>query len=134
MGARPTADGLSGVQVHMTNTLNTPVEALEYAYPLRVERYELREGTGGAGRHCGGDGVRRDIRALAAAEVTLMTERRTTPPYGLQGGEPGAVGANVKITAHGEEPLPAAAAVRLQAGEVISVRTPGGGGWGRAAD
>lgn len=132
MGGGPNLPGLSGVQVHMTNTLNTPVEALEYAYPLRVERYELSEGSGGAGRQRGGDGLRRDLRALVECEATLVTERRDSRPYGLAGGEPGAAGEHLLLDAGGEHRLPAEAAVRLRAGELISIRTPGGGGWGRA--
>ena len=94
MGAAPGADGLSGVHVHMTNTLNTPAEALEYAYPLRVTRYELRRGSGGAGRWRGGDGVYREIELLADAVVTILSERRRYAPWGLAGGGPGATGEN----------------------------------------
>ncbi|MBI2301290.1 MAG: hydantoinase B/oxoprolinase family protein [Armatimonadetes bacterium] len=134
MGARPGADGLSGVHVHMTNTLNTPAEAVEYAYPLRVERYELREGTGGAGRYRGGDGIRRDVRALCDCEATLLTERRVGEPYGLRGAAAGRRGRNVLLPPEGERELGGQAAVSLRAGDVLSVRTPGGGGWGRATE
>lgn len=132
MGARPAADGLSGVQVHMTNTLNTPIEAVEFAYPLRIERYELRTGSGGAGRCRGGDGLRRDVRALVPAEATILSERRVTAPYGLQGGEPGGCGENRLLAEGGEQVLPGHAAATLQPGQVLSLRTPGGGGWGGA--
>lgn len=94
MGAAPGADGLSGVHVHMTNTLNTPAEAIEYAYPLRVTRYELRRGSGGAGRRRGGDGVYREVELLADAAVTILAERRRHAPWGLAGGESGATGEN----------------------------------------
>ena len=91
MGARPLADGLSGVHTHMTNSLNTPVEALEYAYPLRVTRYSYRRGSGGQGKFSGGDGLVREIELLADAQVTLLADRRKFPPYGLMGGSPGGV-------------------------------------------
>ncbi|MBN1137029.1 MAG: hydantoinase B/oxoprolinase family protein [Anaerolineae bacterium] len=129
-GAGPAGDGLSGVHVHMTNTLNTPVEALEYAYPFRVRRYALRRGSGGAGRHRGGDGLVRDIEFLSPATVTLLTERRRTAPYGLQGGQPGAVGRNLLIHNSHKEKLPGKAECEVGAGDMLSLQTPGGGGWG----
>lgn len=131
MGAGPEADGLSAVHVHMTNSLNTPVEALEHAYPFRVRRYEIRRGGGGNGLHRGGDGLRRDLELLGEAAVSLLTERRARPPAGLAGGEPGAPGENRLLRAGQEEVLPAKVTFRARAGDVISVRTPGGGGWGR---
>lgn len=130
MGGHPHGAGLSARHSHMTNTLNTPVEALEYAYPFLVERYEIRRGTGGAGLNRGGDGVRRDIRVQFAAEASLITERRVRAPYGLAGGQPGAVGENVIIREGIEIPIPSKGSVDLQAGDVLSIRTPGGGGWG----
>jgi N-methylhydantoinase B len=130
MGARPGKDGADAIHTHMTNTLNTPVEALEYAYPLRVQRYEIRRGTGGAGQWRGGDGVRRDVELLADAQVTLLTERRVFAPYGLAGGEPGQPGRNVLIREGEEQILPGKTTFAAQAGDVISVQTPGGGGWG----
>ncbi len=130
-GARPTRDGVDGIHSHMTNTLNTPIEALEIAYPLRVERYELRKGTGGAGRTRGGLGVRRDIRSLGPdARVSLLTERRRQRPYGIAGGESGSPGENVLIRDDEEIMLPAKGSLSLAYGEIISVRTPGGGGYG----
>jgi N-methylhydantoinase B len=129
-GAGPAGDGLAGVHVHMTNTLNTPVEALEYAYPLRVRRYALRQGSGGAGRHHGGDGLVREIEFLCPAAVTILSERRRTAPYGLSGGEPGACGRNVLIRDGEEQELPGKVETRVKAGDVLSLRTPGGGGWG----
>jgi N-methylhydantoinase B len=130
MGAGPTGDGLSAVHVHMTNSLNTPVEALEHAYPLRVRRYAIRRGSGGAGAHRGGDGVRRDVQLLADADVSLLTERRETPPAGAAGGSAGAPGQNVLSRDGIEEPLAAKTTFRARAGDTISIRTPGGGGWG----
>jgi N-methylhydantoinase B len=129
-GAGPAGDGLSGVHVHMTNTLNTPVEALEYAYPVRVRRYALRRGSGGAGRQRGGDGLVREIEFLCPATVTLLTERRRTAPYGLRGGQPGARGRNVLIRDGQERELPGKAEIQVGPGDVLSLQTPGGGGWG----
>jgi N-methylhydantoinase B len=130
MGARPGKDGPSAVHSHMTNTLNTPVEALEYAYPLRVRRYALRGGSGGAGRYRGGDGMIREIEALVEAQATLLSERRSLAPYGLSGGEPGKTGENVLIRLEGETRLSGKCSFTMQAGDILSVRTPGGGGWG----
>ena len=130
MGARPDMDGPSAVHSHMTNTLNTPVEALEYAYPLRILRYEVRHGSGGLGRFRGGDGIRRDIQVLTDCQVTLLTDRRVRAPYGLAGGEPGQSGENVLIRNGMEIPLPGKGTVELNAGDTLSIRTPGGGGYG----
>jgi N-methylhydantoinase B len=132
MGARPSKDGVSGVHTHMTNSLNTPAEALEYAYPLRVRRYALRHGSGGAGKHRGGDGIVREIEVLTEAEVTLLSERRARGPWGLANGESGAAGVTTVIRVDGsEEKLPAKFNVRLRKGERVRVETPGGGGWGK---
>ena len=133
MGARPGRDGISGIHTHMTNTLNTPVEALEHAYPLRVVRYHFRRGSGGNGKSRGGDGLRRDVEVLVRAEATILSERRRTRPYGLQGGEPGQAGENVVIRDGKEEVLPGKVRITLEAGDVLSIRTPGGGGWGKRA-
>ena len=130
MGARPDSDGPSAVHSHMTNTLNTPVEALEYAYPIRVLRYQVRRGSGGRGRFRGGDGIRRDILLLRDAQASLITERRRSAPYGLAGGEPGRPGENVLFRNGEELPLPGKGTFSLQAGDVLSIRTPGGGGHG----
>lgn len=130
MGAGATGPGLSGVHCHMSNSLNTPVEALEHAYPFRVTEYSLRRGSGGAGRHPGGEGLRRDVRLLADATVTLLTERRKGGPAGAEGGEAGAPGENVLIRDGGEEILPGKVTFQARAGDVLSVRSPGGGGWG----
>jgi N-methylhydantoinase B len=134
MGAGPGSDGLSALHSHMTNTLNTPVEALEYAYPLRVVRYEIRRGSGGRGRFRGGDGIRRDLQALVPAQATLITERRHFQPYGLEGGEPGAAGKNVLIRGEGEQGLPGKGSISLKPGDILSMRTPGGGGFGPPED
>lgn len=139
MGAGPSGPGLSGVHTHMSNSLNTPIEALEHAYPFRVSRYGIRRGTGGNGRHRGGDGLRRDLLFLGEARVTLLSERRRSGPSGARGGGPGAPGENVLIRAKGtrkedveEEMLPGKVTLDVGPGDVISVRSPGGGGWGRA--
>jgi N-methylhydantoinase B len=133
MGAGPQGAGLSAVHVHMTNSRNTPVEALEHSYPLRVLRYEIRRGTGGAGLHAGGDGVRRDIELLCDADVSLLTERRSTAPRGARGGSDGEPGGNLRVTKDGTtETLAAKCTIRGRAGDVFSVRSPGGGGWGSA--
>lgn len=132
MGGGPDGAGLSGVHVHMTNSLNTPVEALEHAYPLRVLRYALRPGTGGTGLHPGGDGVRRDIELLADATVSLLTERRSTVPHGAAGGGDARPGENILIRDGRERVLPAKTTFAARAGDVISIRSPGGAGWGRA--
>jgi N-methylhydantoinase B len=130
MGARPGLDGLSGVHTHMSNTLNTPIEAFEYAYPMRITEYRLREGSGGAGAARGGDGLVREIAFEAPTEVTLLTERRHLAPYGLQGGQPGARGENILIRDDQEIRLPGKVHFVAQPGDRLSIRSPGGGGWG----
>jgi N-methylhydantoinase B len=125
-GACPDGDGSSGVHVTMSNTLNTPVEALELAYPLRVERYSLRRGSGGAGRHRGGDGVVREIRVLEDCRLSIISERRRHPPRGERGGSPGATGRNL---VSGER-VPGKTTRALAAGDVVRIETPGGGGFG----
>lgn len=130
MGAGPSGPGLSGVHTHMSNSLNTPVEALEHAYPFRVVRYTIRRGTGGRGRHRGGDGLRRDIRLLGDARVTLLSERRDRGPSGVRGGEAGAPGRNVLIRDGEERELPGKVTLYVREGDVVSIRSPGGGGWG----
>ncbi len=131
MGARPTKGGVSGVHTHMTNSLNTPAEALEYAYPLRVCAYSLRPGSGGVGKYRGGDGIVREIEVLCDAEVTLLAERRSRGPYGLAGGKDGAPGRAAITRSDGSShTLPGKFSRRLQRGERIRIETPGGGGWG----
>jgi N-methylhydantoinase B len=133
MGARPTLHGISGVQTHMTNSLNTPVEALEYAYPLRVRRYAYRTGSGGTGQYSGGDGLIREVELLADAQVTLLADRRKFPPYGLEGGEPGANGQASFLAPGDSTPteLPGKCSRQLPAGSILRIETPGGGGWGK---
>jgi N-methylhydantoinase B len=131
MGARPSKPGVSGVHTHMTNSLNTPAEALEYAYPLRVRQYSLRPGSGGDGRYRGGDGVIREIEVLTDVEVTLLSDRRERGPYGLAGGKNGAPGKAIVIRADGSsQEFPGKFNIRLRKGERIRIETPGGGGWG----
>jgi N-methylhydantoinase B len=131
-GACPDADGPSAVHVAMSNTLNTPIEALERELPLRVVRYAIRRGSGGAGAHRGGDGVVREIEALTDMTFSLIAERRRHPPAGAAGGEPGAVGRDVLIDAAGERALPAKVMGTLGHGERLRIETPGGGGHGKA--
>ena len=131
MGARPSADGLNATHCHMTNSLNTPIEAFEHSYPFRVRRYAVRRGSGGRGRFRGGDGIVRELEALGPAEVTILSDRRRYAPYGLEGGEPGKVGRNVLLMPDGtERELGGKASVRVEAGTVVRVETPGGGGYG----
>ncbi len=132
MGALPYQNGVSAVHSHMTNTLNTPVEAIEYAYPLRVLCYEIRTGSGGKGQFTGGEGIRRDVQVLTEAQVTLLTEHRRRAPYGLNGGHAGIPGQNLIIRDGVEIPLPGKGAWELKPGDVLSIRTPGGGGYGRS--
>src|ERR1700754_5226940 len=129
-GARPTLDGMSGVHTHMTNSLNTPAEALEYAYPLRVREYRLRSGSGGEGKQRGGDGVVREIETLVPARMSLLADRRKRGPYGLQGGMNGEVGKN---SINGRE-IAAKSSHQLNAGDRIRIETPGGGGYGQSTD
>lgn len=124
---------MSGVQTGMTNTKNTPVEALERAYPMRVLRYRLRRGSGGAGAAAGGEGIERDLQVLEDCTVSLITERRVSQPWGLAGGGPGAVGENWLLPGGEEElaeRLPDKCTAELKAGDVVRMLTPGGGGWG----
>jgi N-methylhydantoinase B len=127
-GASEKGSGPSGVHTSMTNTMNTPIEAFEMEYPMRVERYELLYDSGGAGKHRGGDGIVRSVRVLEPASLSLLTDRRRRPPQGAQGGEPGAVGENLL----NDEELPAKAGRRLEEGDVVTVKTPGGGGYGQS--
>lgn len=130
-GAGASADGLSGVHSHMTNSLNTPIEALENALPLRIRRYGLRPGSGGAGRRKGGDGIVREYEFLVPASLTIISDRRRTGPYGLCGGRPGRPGRNLLVRGGRRSPLGSKVNSRLEAGDVLIVETPGGGGYGR---
>jgi N-methylhydantoinase B len=133
MGARCTKDGVPGVHTHMTNSLNTPAEALEYAYPIRLRQYSFRSNSGGAGLHTGGDGIVREIEVLTDAQVTLLADRRSRGPYGLAGGADGAPGRTLIIRRDGSaEEIPGKTSVRLRSGERVRIESPGGGGWGRS--
>jgi N-methylhydantoinase B/oxoprolinase/acetone carboxylase alpha subunit len=129
----PPRPGASGLHTGMTNTRNTPIEALERTFPLRVLRQRLRRGSGGGGSARGGEGIERDLQVLADATLSLITERRVSRPWGSAGGEPGASGENWLLPAGDEtraERLPDKCTIRLQAGDVLRMLTPGGGGWG----
>jgi N-methylhydantoinase B len=130
LGALSYANGLSAHHSHMTNTLNTPVEALEYAYPLKVLRYEIRKGSGGKGKFSGGDGIIRELETLVDAQVTLLTDRRRLSPYGLYGGSPGTVGENILIRGENVQSIPSKGTINLQKGDKLLILTPGGGGYG----
>lgn len=130
-GGGPKGAGASVVHTHMTNTRNTPIELLEAYYPLRVLRYARRRGSGGAGRHRGGDGVVREIEVLGPAEASLLGERRRTRPYGLSGGEPGKPGRDYLVAAGRRLRLPGKGTFSLRPGDRLHIETPGGGGWGR---
>tara|TARA_B100000029_G_scaffold490827_1_gene550281 strand:- start:1437 stop:2525 length:1089 start_codon:yes stop_codon:yes gene_type:complete len=134
MGAGPTGDGLSGVHVHMSNSLNTPVEALEHAYPFRITEYSIRRESGGSGKHRGGDGLRRDLQVIGPCRVALLSERREHGPAGAQGGANGASGANILIRDGEERVLRGKDTFWIEAGDILSIRSPGGGGWGHAED
>jgi N-methylhydantoinase B len=132
MGGRPTKDGVSGVHTHMTNSLNTPVEALEYAYPFRVTEYSIRRRSGGKGKFRGGNGVVREVELLTESEVTLLSDRRNNGPYGLAGGSEGTPGKTTVIRTDGSQhDLPGKFRVRLKTGDRVRVESPGAGGWGK---
>jgi N-methylhydantoinase B len=132
MGAGPHSDGASGRHAHMTNTLNTPIEALEYAYPFRIMRYALQEWSGGKGRQRGGDGLVRRYEFLQPAEITVLSDRRVTKPYGLEGGEPGQPGRNGLKQNGVEKDIPGKCSIPVDAGDELSIETPGGGGFGKS--
>lgn len=132
MGARPTCDGIDAIHTHMTNTMNTPIEAIETSYPMQVEQYTIRRGTGGEGEYRGGSGVIRSFRLLTNAEVTILSERRVFCPYGLQGGENGKSGSNVLIQDGNEQEISGKATFSIQKGDIVKINTPGGGGFGKS--
>ena len=131
MGASPHTPGTSAIHSHMTNTLNTPVEALEFAYPFQVVRYAIREGSGGLGKFPGGDGIIRELLLHCPAQVSLLTERRRFQPYGLAGGGPGKPGENILIRNRKPRHLPSKGTYNLEKDDILSIRTPGGGGFGK---
>jgi len=130
MGGGAGGPGLSAVHTHMSNSLNTPVEALEHSYPLRIRRYAIRRGSGGRGAHPGGEGLIREIEFLAPTEVTILSERRLQGPAGALGGHAGLAGANTLIRGGEEHPLPSKVTFSARSGDVVRLATPGGGGWG----
>ncbi len=131
MGGGPWGDGEDAIHTHLTNTLNTPIEALEHAYPFRVSRYTVRRGSGGGGKHRGGDGIIREIELLGDATVSFMTERRDKPPWPLNGGEPGTKGRNSLTSGDEERQYSGKARLSAKRGDRIRLETPGGGGWGK---
>jgi N-methylhydantoinase B len=132
-GGGPNRPGCSAVHTHMTNTMNTPIEALEAELPVRVVRYAVRRDSGGGGHHRGGDGIVREIEFLDDAELTLLTERRGMGPYGLKGGSPGKPGVNQLTRGRSTRALPGKVSLRTRAGDRVRLATPGGGGWGTPA-
>jgi N-methylhydantoinase B len=130
-GASISDDGISAIHSHMTNTMNTPIEAIEYSYPLLVTRYEIRSNSGGKGIHHGGDGIIREIKLLTDAQVTLLTDRRLISPYGLAGGEPGQKGENYLMHGSKRIPLPSKGSFYASKGDILCISTPGGGGYGQ---
>ncbi|MBI4228090.1 MAG: hydantoinase B/oxoprolinase family protein [Deltaproteobacteria bacterium] len=131
MGGRHGKDGVSAVQTHMTNTLNTPIEALERDLPIRIDNYSVRKGSGGSGKYRGGDGIVREYKFLSGARVSIITERRKFAPYGVYGGKPGKKGRNTLIRNNRSKILPAKASLEVKIGDVLRIETPGGGGWGK---
>ena len=132
MGARPRADGMNSTHTHMTNSLNTPAEALEYAYPLRVREYRIRKGSGGKGKQKGGDGTIREIETLADSRMALLADRRKRAPYGLSGGEDGECGRTYLIRCNGKkEKLRSKGNWEMAAGDRVRIETPSGGGFGK---
>jgi N-methylhydantoinase B len=131
MGARPTRDGISGIHTHMTNSLNTPAEALEYAYPLRVREYSLRKDSGGKGKHRGGDGIIREIETLAPSRMSLLADRRKRGPYGLRGGKDGKPGTAAIIRKGRSQKIGSKGSWELETGDRVRIESPGGGGFGR---
>jgi len=133
-GAGPEGDGLSGRHSHMTNTRNTPVEAIEHSLPVQILTYELIEGSGGKGQYWGGKGVKRVYKFLTTANVTINSDRRIIPPYGLQGGKPGKTGRNTIVRDGEEIEIASKDSLQVNPGDVLIIETPGGGGWGKPAD
>jgi len=131
MGARPNQDGINAIHTHMTNTLNTPVESLEHNYPFRISQYKIRPRSGGKGRHKGGHGIIRDYEFFQPATVSILSDRRKQAPYGLKGGKKGQVGQNTLISKGRKHKLPSKTTINVSSGDIVSIHTPGGGGYGR---
>jgi len=131
MGARPNLEGISAIHTHMTNTLNTPVESLEHNYPFRISQYKIRPRSGGMGKHKGGDGIIRDYEFFQPATVSILSDRRKHAPYGLRGGKKGQVGQNTLISKGRRHRLPSKTTINVSSGDIVSIHTPGGGGYGR---
>ncbi len=130
MGARPEKDGLHAVHTHMTNTMNTPIEVIENTYPLKLRQYKIRRGSGGRGRHAGGDGLVREYELLCEADVSILSERRLLPPYGVAGGQVGEKGENARYRDGSWRTLPPKVNIRCSEGDYVRISTPGGGGYG----
>ena len=130
MGGRRGMAGLSGVHTHMSNTRNTPVEAIEHYLPVRIRQYRLRRGSGGEGAAPGGEGIVREYETLVDTSVTILSDRRRRPPYGAQGGGPGGLGRNTLVRDGVEQPLPGKVQLQMQRGDRLRIETPGGGGYG----
>jgi N-methylhydantoinase B len=134
MGARPTKPGASAIHTHMTNSWNTPIEVFEQVYPVRMRRYAIRRGSGGRGRHNGGDGIIREIEFLTDVQIGLLCDRRLRGPYGLSGGSDGATGKNSIVGPNGKATeLPGKTSLQAKAGSILKIETPGGGGWGKSS-
>ena len=134
MGARPGLDGISAIHTHMTNSWNTPIEVFELTYPARVRSYSVRQNSGGAGKFRGGDGVIREIELLTSTQVTILSDRRERGPYGLSGGSVGKPGKNELLRKGKITALPGKCAFHAEAGDILRIETPGGGGWGKTSD
>jgi N-methylhydantoinase B/oxoprolinase/acetone carboxylase alpha subunit len=132
MGGSPEREGMSGVHTHMTNSLNTPLEALENYLPMRIKRYGLRKSSGGLGKHKGGEGIIREFQFFVPTQVSILSERRKFAPYGVLGGEEGKTGKNLLITPKGQKKhLGSKVNLKVQPGDILRIETPGGGGYGK---
>lgn len=131
MGARPNSEGISAIHTHMTNTLNTPIESIEHTYPFRIKEYNIRRHSGGNGKYRGGNGIIRNYEFHQAATVSILSDRRKHAPYGLRGGKKGMTGRNILISKGMKNKLPSKTTINVNRGDIISIHTPGGGGYGR---
>jgi N-methylhydantoinase B len=131
MGASAAGPGESAVHTHMTNSWNTPIEAFERQFPLRIRRYEVRRNSGGRGKHAGGEGIVREIEFLTPCDVTILSDRRARGPYGLAGGRAGSPGRNTLLRRGKKLAIAAKANFPVRSGDILRIETPGGGGWGK---